>query len=216
MQAELGLWRSGGRRRAVRLRRDLQTQKIAFAQQHIKQLTQAVDKARRLEAKRAVAEAQKAEQHADPLLGRLASENMRLAEDLQKVTKPIEVAERELKESGDLWGKLRDQFSKTRDKADGVGLTETIGQPPCCRVCAPRSRRSLEGGVEVNSRAIDETQFKLYELDELRSTLANPDPLIQEILALACRCSLGDADRKAPREGHLRHLGSEATARSIN
>jgi potassium-dependent mechanosensitive channel len=196
LQAELGLYEAEDAVELVRLRRDLQTQKIAFAQQHIKQLTQAVDKARRLEAKRAVAEAQKAEQHADPLLGRLASENMRLAEDLQKVTKPIEVAERELKESGDLWGKLRDQFSKTRDKADGVGLTETIGQLLRKQRVALRDPADFQRGVEVNSRAIDETQFRLYELDEIRSSLANPDPIVQEVLASA-PASLGDADRKA-------------------
>ncbi len=128
LQAELGLYEAEDAVELVRLRRDLQTQRIALEQQRIKLLTQAVDKARRVEAERAVDGARNVQQNANPLLGKLADENMRLAEDLQKLTKPIEVAERELKESGDLWDKLREQFSKTRNKADGVGLTETIGQ----------------------------------------------------------------------------------------
>ena len=95
MHAELGLYDAEEAVELVRLRRDLLAQKIALAQQQIKQLTQAVDRARRLEAKRAVADAQKMQRRANPLLRSHAVENTHLAEDLQKLTKPIEVAERD-------------------------------------------------------------------------------------------------------------------------
>ena len=184
-------------------------EKIALAQQQIKQLTQAVDQARRLEAKRAVADAQKMQDDANPLLRSHAVENTHLAEDLQKLTKPIEVAERELKEAGDLSEKLREQFSKTREKAAGVGLTETIGQLLRKQREALKDPADFQRSIEVNSHAIDETQFKLYELDEMRSTLANPDPLVQEILASAPP-SLGEGDRKALEKAARENPGNEA------
>jgi potassium efflux system protein len=196
LQAELAKYEAEDAVELVRLNRDLLAQQIALGQQNLKKLTELLDRARRREAERAVAETHRVQVDVDPLLRSLAAENARLAEELQSVTKPIESAERDLKQVGDLWDKLREQFSKTREKAAGVGLTETIGQLLRKQRAKLPDPPDFQRGVDVSSHEIDETQFRLYELDEIRSSVANPDPLIQQIMVRA-PSGLSETDRKA-------------------
>ncbi|HUE14370.1 MAG TPA: mechanosensitive ion channel domain-containing protein [Planctomycetaceae bacterium] len=187
LQAELARYEAEDAVELVRLKRDLLAQQIALAQQQIKQLTESLDKARRLEAERAVADARRMQVEAHPLLRSLAAENTRLAEELQARTKPIETAEHDLKLAKDLSEQLGEQFSKTREKAAGVGMTETIGQLLRKQRAKLPDPSDFQRSVDVRSQAIDETQFRLYELEENRSSvdLANPEPLIQKTLAQA-------------------------------
>lgn len=194
LQAELARYEAEDAVELVRVQRDLLAQQITLAQHRIKRLTESLDKARRLEADRALAEAQRMQFEAHPLLQSQAAENTRLAEDLQTLTKPIETAEHDLKQAGDLFEKLREQFSKTREKAAGVGLTQTIGQLLRKQRAALPDPPDFQRSVDVSSHAIDETQFRLYELDEIRSSLAGQEP-IQSILAQAPD-DLGPEDRK--------------------
>ena len=159
----------------------------------MKRLTESLDRARRLEAERTLAAARKMQVEAHPLLRSLAAENTRLAEDLQSLSKPIETAEHDLKLAGDLFEKLKQHFSKTREKV-AVGLTETIGQLLRKQRDTLPDPSDYQRSVEVRSQAIDETQFRLYELEESRSAAANPD-LIQTILAEAPK-TLSPEDRK--------------------
>jgi potassium efflux system protein len=195
LKAELARYEAEDAVELVRLKRDLLAQQIALAQQQLKRLTESLDKARRLEAERAVAEAQRAQNKAHPLLLSLAAENTRLAEELQNLTKPIESAERDLKQASDLDEKLREQFTKTREKAAGVGLTETIGQLLRKQRTKLPDPPDFQRSVDVSSHAIDDTQFRLYELDEIRTIVANPEPIIQQTLAQASS-DLSEADRK--------------------
>jgi potassium-dependent mechanosensitive channel len=186
LQAELALYEAEDAVELVRLRRDWVGLKIALAEQHIKQLTEALDKARRAEAERAVEEARRMQRQVEslPQLRVYAAENTRLAEELQSRTKPIEAAERDLKLSTDLVEKLSEQFSKTREKATAVGLTETIGQLLRKQRVKLHDPADFQRSVDDRSQAIDDVQFRLYELDEIRSNLANPE-IIPSLLAEA-------------------------------
>jgi potassium efflux system protein len=185
LQRELARYEAEDAVELVRLKRDLLAQQIALQEQHIKRLTESLDKARRAEAQRAVAEARRMQVEALPLLRSSAEENTRLAEELQSLTKPIETAEHDLKEAGDLSEKLRKEFSKTKEKAAGVGLTATIGQLLRKQRALLRDPAEYQRSVDVRSQVIDEVQFRLYELDEMRTSLANPELFIRPILAQA-------------------------------
>jgi potassium-dependent mechanosensitive channel len=186
LKAELALYEAEDAVELVRLRRDLLTQKIALAEQRIKRLTESVDKARRAEAERAVDEARQMQRQVEalPQLRTLAGEDIRLAEELRSRTKPIEAAEHDLKLSTDLVEKLSDQFGKTREKATAVGLTETIGQLLRKQRDKLHDPADFQRSVDDRSQAIDDIQFRLYELDEIRSGLANPE-ILQSIMAEA-------------------------------
>jgi len=185
LQRELARYEAEDAVELVRLKRDLVAQKIALQEQRIKRLTESLDKARRAEAQRAVAEARRMQGEAHPALQTSAAENTRLAEELQSLTKPIESAERDLKEAGDISEELREQFSKTKDKAAGVGLTGPIGQLLRKQRDHLRDPAEYQRSVDVRSQVIDDVQFRLYELDEMRTSLANPEPEIQSILGPA-------------------------------
>ncbi len=167
----------------VRLQRDVLVQRIAFEEHRIKEVTELLDKTRRAEADRAVAAARRLEVEAHPLLQALTAENTRLAEDSQKLSKPIETAEEELKKAKAALEKFTMQFAQIKQKADGVGLTNPIGQ------LLRKQRADLpeppQRSVDASTQLIDEAQFRLYELDENRSSLANPEPIVQSILSQA-------------------------------
>ena len=186
MHAELALYEAEDAVELVRLRRDLLAQKVALAEQRIKRLTESLDKARRAEAERAVDEARQMQRQVEalPQLRTLAAENTRLAEELRSRTKPIEAAEHDLKLSADLVEKLSEQFGKTREKATAVGLTETIGQLLRKQRDKLHDPAEFQRSVDDRSQAIDDVQFRLYELDEIRSNVANPE-IIQLIMAEA-------------------------------
>jgi potassium efflux system protein len=186
LKAELALYEAEDSVELTRLRRDLLTQRIALAEQRIKRLTESLDKARRAEAERAVDEARQMQRQVEalPQLRTLAAENIRLAEELRSRTKPIEAAEHDWKLSTDLVEKLSDQFGKTREKATAVGLTETIGQLLRKQRDKLHDPADFQRSVDDRSQAIDDVQFRLYELDEIRSNVANPE-IIQSIMAEA-------------------------------
>ncbi|HET6324920.1 MAG TPA: mechanosensitive ion channel domain-containing protein [Planctomycetaceae bacterium] len=167
----------------IRLQRDVLVQRIAFEEHRIKEVTELLDRTRRIEADRAVAVARRLEVEAHPLLQALTAENTRLAEDSQKLSKPIETAEDELKKAKAALEKFTKQFAQIKQKADGVGLTNPIGQ------LLRKQRADLpdppQRSVDASTQLIDEAQFRLYELDENRSSLANPEPLVQSILSQA-------------------------------
>ena len=119
-----------------------------------------------------------------PQLRTLAAENIRLAEELRSRTKPIEAAEHDLKLSTDLVEKLSEQFGKTREKATAVGLTETIGQLLRKQRDKLHDPADFQHSVDDRSQAIDDVQFRLYELDEIRSNVANPE-IFQSLMAEA-------------------------------
>ena len=184
LHAELALYEAEDAAELVRLRRDLLAQKISLAEQRIKRLTESLDKARRAEAERAVDEARQMQRQVEalPQLRTLAAENIRLAEELRSRTKPIEAAEHDLKLSTDLVEKLSEQFGKTREKATAVGLTETIGQLLRKQRDKLHDPADFQRSVDDRSQAIDDVQFRLYELDEIRSNVANPE-IFQSLMA---------------------------------
>jgi potassium efflux system protein len=180
LRAELAQYDAEDAVDLVRLQRDVLVQRIAGEERHIKAVTELLDQTRRAEADDAVAAARRLEVESDPLLEALAAENLRLAEDSQKLTKPIETAEQELKKANTALETLTKQFAQIKQKADGVGLTNPIGQ------LLRKQRAALpdppQRSVDASSQIIDDVQFRLYELDEVRSSLANPEPVIQDIL----------------------------------
>ncbi len=177
----------------VRLQRDVLVQRISGEEHHIKSVTELLDKTRRAEADRAVVAARRLEVEADPLLQAQAAENLRLAEESQKLSKPIETAEQELKKAKAALEKFTKQFAQIKQKADGVGLTNPIGQ------LLRKQRADLpdppQRSVDASSQIIDTMQFRLYELDEIRSSVANPEPIIQEILSRA-PANMSDESRR--------------------
>ncbi len=63
-------------------------------------------------------------------------------------------------------------------------MTGTIGQLLRKQRAGLHDPADFQRSVDVRSQAIDDVQFRLYELEEIRSSLANPEPL-QLIMAQA-------------------------------
>lgn len=183
LRAELAQYDAEDAVDLVRLQRDVLVQRIAFEENHIRTVTKLLDLTRRAEADRAVAAARRLEVDSHPLLQAHTADNTRLAEESQKLSKPIETAEEELKKAKSALESLTQQFAQIKQKADGVGLTGPIGQ------LLRKQRAALpdppQRSVDASTEVIDKAQFRMYELDELRSSLANPEPTIQAILSQA-------------------------------
>jgi len=169
----------------VRLQRDLLTQQVAAADQHIKKLNEVVNQRRRDAAADAVRQARVQAQMANPLLKSYAEFNTQLAEEAQQLTPRLEQAGRELKAQQEELESLQRRFAQTREKVESVGLTGPIGLLLRRQRSDLPDRQYYRRRIDERRDEIDQIQFKLFELEEARSDLANLEPLVQQVLAKA-------------------------------
>ncbi|MGE3316367.1 MAG: mechanosensitive ion channel domain-containing protein [Planctomycetaceae bacterium] len=185
LEAELALYDAEDVVDLIRLKRDLQAQEVNRSADLVEKLTALVNQRRREEAENALRQARQQQLEANPLLQNYADENTRLAQAAHDLTVELEDADKELQQTRNQLEQLEKEFEQTRQKVESIGLTGPIG-------LLLRKQRADLPDVRAHRRSaaerrdlIEEVQFKLFELDEERSLLANLDPALDEILRSA-------------------------------
>lgn len=185
LQSELSLYDAEEAADVIRLQRDLLAQQIGLQQKEFELLNASVRRKRDAQAQAAVQRAQEEAVQAQPLLKPYAEENTRLAEEAKDLTEQISAAEQKLKNARQRLEDVQRQLSQTRKKVENVGLTGAIGlMLRKQRAELPNVRRRLTN-IDERRQLIDAAQFALFEYDDQRSSLANSQPLVSQIIASA-------------------------------
>jgi len=177
------------------LRRDLLAGRIALAAQEIGVWREALNRKRHRETEAQLRLARREADRAHPLFGELAEANARLAERRQELARLIAATATQLDETNGKLAVLRDQFKRTREKVEAVGLTNAIG------LLLRRQRDALpkladhRRDIRAREPAIRECQLELLELDDHRSKLAKLDEQVEKELQ-----SMGSAAGGSGRE----------------
>jgi len=164
------------------LRRDLLAGRIASAEQEIAAWREALNRKRHRETEAQLQLARREADRAHPLFGDLAETNARLVERRQELARLIAETTGRLDETNAKLAVLRDQFKRTREKVEAVGLTNAIG------LLLRKQRESLpkladhRRAIRAREPAIRECQLELLELDDRRSELGKLDEQVEKEL----------------------------------
>lgn len=185
LEAELALYDAEDVVDLLRLKRDLQSQEVERAAKRVEKLRALLNQRRREDTENALRQAQQQQRKANPLLQTYADGNTKLAEEARILTVQLESAEKDLQETRAALDRLEKEFEQTIQKVESIGLTSPIG-------LLLRKQRADLPDVRAHRRqsaerrdVIEQVQFKLFELDEERSLLADLDPAVNEILRSA-------------------------------
>ncbi len=169
----------------VRLQRDLCTQEVALAERNLNLLKEQIKKAQAVAAEEAVRKARDEAIAADPVLESYAERNRNLAEVAKSITEQFDAADADLKTAREVHDQLLRQFEQTCKKVESVGLTSSIGALLRKQRASLPDVRKRRAAVGNRRKTIDDTQYELFEYDDERQELANPDLLVQSIMVNA-------------------------------
>lgn len=187
----------------IRFERDLATQRLAFAEQTMKSIAEQIKKKRADAAQEAVRQARQQLIMVQPVLKSYAERNQQLAETSQAITKKLEDAEKDLKQADENLKDLQKDFRDTKEKVEKLGLTSSIGVLLRKERTALFEKSPWRSGVPDREELIGEAHFKYFEYDEERQELANPEVLVQQVLAEA---NEQDAEKREQLEATTREL----------
>lgn len=176
-ERELGAYEVRGE--LLALRRDLVARQIAQAEQELLKWRESVNRQRHRESEAQLRRARREADRAHPAVERLAQANARLTERRQEMARLIAEATRDLEQASGRLAALQDQFTRTQEKVDTVGLTNAIG------LLLRKQRESLPDvrnyRQRINARqaTIRQCQLELLELEDRRSELAKLDRQVE-------------------------------------
>ena len=192
-QSELALYDAAEAVDLVRLSRDLLAQQTALEEQELRALGELVNRRRLADAEQNVRQARMDSYSTHPLLRPYAERNRALAEEAQQVTRQSEAADEALKRARAELEQVRKDFINTREKVTSIGLTGPIGLLLRKQRSALPDARRCYRSVAEREEVINAAHLAIFEFDDERSRLANPEPLVREIVAEA-GTGLNDCD----------------------
>ncbi|MDZ7620106.1 MAG: hypothetical protein U1E05_24145, partial [Patescibacteria group bacterium] len=167
--------------------RDLAARRAAHLEQVVLEWRTQVTRQRYRETETQLQQARREAAQAHPALEQLAENNARWAERRKELAELIATTTRDLDQTNDRLTTLQDQFERTREKVDTVGLTNAIG------LLLRNQRESLPSDHDYLQRigarqpTIRDCQFELLQLKDRRSELANLDVQVQRELDAMAR-----------------------------
>ncbi len=182
LEAELAKYDAEDAADMIRFQRDLAAQELALAQQQQKVLAELIKVRRAQAAQDAVRQAREEMIAVDPVLKVHAERNRLLAETSQRITKKYDEADNQLKEASEKYDTLRRQYRDIKEKVNILGLTSSIGALLRKQRNALIEQSPWRTGLKDRRGLIDEAQFHLFEYDDQRAELANPDQVVEEML----------------------------------
>lgn len=182
LESELASYDAEDAEGLVRLRRDLLTQQVAALDRQAKAVSDRINRLRQKEAEEVARQARQKLADTHPLLEPYVEQSRQWAETAKRIAKEIELADDALKQAREKLEAVRSDFRDTRQKVIQVGLTGPIGfQLRNKRSSLPDVRQHR---INLNQRreTFERVQWESFEYDDLRSELANPEPIIRRIL----------------------------------
>ena len=183
LQNELSLYDAEDSVDLVRLNRDLVAQQIAVAERELSELTEEVNRRRRVEAQQAIQKAREALVNAHPVLKPIAERNKELAEQLQLIVGRLEAADHDSKSARTSLDDLPSLIKNTKEKVSTVGSTGPIGLLLRKQRGQLPDVHRLRTDIDARAETIEQTQMQIYEFDEERSQLADIDPRVEQLVA---------------------------------
>lgn len=164
------------------LRLDLATRQAALAQQEMKAWREVINRRRQEEAQQQARRAAWEAHQAEPAVHRLAEENAQLAEKRTQLAGTIAEAARQLDETALKFRDVKEQFSRTQEKVDTIGLTNCIG-------LLLRQQREMLPNLRIHRRnvasrqaTIRDVQLELFRLADRRQELADLERQVRKEL----------------------------------
>ena len=182
LQNELAKYDAEDAADLVRFQRDVCTQEVASTERYLQLLKEHNQKVRTAAAAKAVRKARDEALAAAPEFATYTERNRHLAEAAESMTERFDVADRDLKTAEEVHEQLLRQFELTRKKVESVGLTHSVGALLRKQRAALPDLRHRRAAVSGRQATIDEAQYQLFEYDDERQELADPDSLVQRIL----------------------------------
>ncbi len=173
------------RRELLMARRNQAARNVTQGEVRVKAWQDAADRLRLSEAERRRREAdEKVEEVAElhPVLAELAQRGAELAAEREVLAARIEQLGVESTQAREKLRGLEARFSDARRKLDAAGLTDAIGRLLRQQRIELFQTRGYRADLRSRKEEMDRAQFRLIELENLRSALLNPDSLIEEKL----------------------------------
>ncbi|MEM9660180.1 MAG: hypothetical protein AAF961_17585, partial [Planctomycetota bacterium] len=168
----------------IQLLRDDAARRLAWKEKRLTDLRNEINRRRQLEAKNRVAEAQDDATVSRPeVIAQLAIENQRLAEQWKAITDKLADVDRQLDDANEQLNALVEEVDNNQkmielnelSEAAGALLREQRNELPDLRVL--RRKRALRDEEK------SEVSYRLYELHDQRSELADLDQRADEIIS---------------------------------
>jgi len=166
----------------VRLQRDLLIQEVAFAERRFQLLDSRVKQLRAAAASDAVRQAEEEAIRAQPLLKDYAAQNRKLAEKAQSLTRQIGQTEQALRDAEAKLASVQQQFQQAKDREKSVGLTKTVGAQLREQEATLPNVGKYHQNIRARQQTIEDVRYELFELDEQRNELAQPELIVGRIL----------------------------------
>ncbi len=186
----------------VQQRRDYQAKVLALKEEELSAVRTFVQQRRKQDAQQqAVAAKQAAQVERPEAIAALAEQNSQLAEEQAEIVASIGKINQELTEVNDQLERVDTQFTRSQQRIEASGMSESIGLQLRQQQELLPDVRSLRRHISQHAKQKATAVYKLYELHDTRSTVVDVDldqrvSEVLEQLPAKDRESSGDEVRK--------------------
>ncbi len=169
------------------VRRDLAARRLANVDQVLVEWRAEATRQRYQETESQLRRAREEADGAHPALERLAETNSQWAERRKELARLIASTGEELERTTSQLAALHDQFERTREKVETVGLTDAIGLLLRNQRESLPNTRDYRAGIAARQDVIRQCQLDLLQLKDRRSELVNLDVQVARELRIIGR-----------------------------
>lgn len=173
------------------LRRDMAARQVALMEQELAQWQAAIHRRRQIDINAQLEAVKEEAPPANPVIAKITQQNAELAERRKYVAQLIVDTTRQLEDTRKKLTGLQDQFKRTQDKVETVGLTDATGLLLRKQREEMPNLRSHRKNIRGRQLAVRDVQLELLQREDRRSELANMDPQVAKELRDAQRAQHG-------------------------
>ena len=164
------------------LRRELAAKQVALLETQVTALREALNQQRKAETEAELRKARREASRAAPEVAAHLERNTELAKRRKDLAENIAETGRRLEQAQKTLAALQDQFKRTEEKVDAVGLTDAIGLLLRKQRDALPDVRAQRESVAKRQDEIRKIRLELLERDDRRSELADLDGQVEKEL----------------------------------
>ncbi|WP_246145818.1 mechanosensitive ion channel domain-containing protein [Rubripirellula lacrimiformis] len=183
LEAELAKFDAEELSDILRLKIDIATMGASLTEKSITLLQQKINQAREIAAEQSVRKARLEAIAAAPAMKEHAAHNQSLAERAKAVAESLASTQRDLKEAEEVHDGLIRQFGQARKKVDSVGLTSSVGAMLRKQKSNLPNVSNRRAAVAERHSLINDIQYAIFEYEDQRQELGDPDALIASMLS---------------------------------
>lgn len=182
LEAELAKYDAEESSDLTRLKIDLATNSATHTEKCIVTLQARINAGREAAAEQSVRMARMEAIDAAPSLKEYAEHNQLLAEKAKSVAAELVIAQRQFKEANEVHEALIRQFNLAKKKVVSVGLTSSVGAMLRKQKSNLPDVSERRAAVANRQALINDTQYDLFEYEDQRQEVGEPEELVAQIL----------------------------------